>query len=61
MHGSYHWTFERTLAAALVPLVGSSMMTSAHPILDGVLAVTLVLHSHVVCYSLTAVTSEHMI
>lgn len=47
-HGSYHWTFERTIAASLVPIVGSSMMTSAHPVLDGVLAVTLVLHSHMV-------------
>ncbi|KAL8278941.1 hypothetical protein RQP46_008610 [Phenoliferia psychrophenolica] len=46
-HGSYHWTFERALSAALVPLVGATAVTSAHPILDGILSVSLVVHSHI--------------
>ncbi|SCV67800.1 BQ2448_5411 [Microbotryum intermedium] len=45
-HGSYHWTFERLLSGALVPLVGATAVTSVHPILDGVLAVAIVAHSH---------------
>lgn len=45
-HGSYHWTFERLLSAALIPVVGATFVTSPNPILDGVLATTLILHSH---------------
>jgi len=45
-HGSYHWTFERLLSASLVPLVGATAVTSTHPILDGILTVSLVMHSH---------------
>ncbi|KAJ9122175.1 hypothetical protein QFC24_004404 [Naganishia onofrii] len=48
-HGSYHWAFERVLSAALIPLtVGAAVTTgSAHPILDGILGVSLVVHSHI--------------
>jgi succinate dehydrogenase (ubiquinone) membrane anchor subunit len=46
--GSYHWTFERLLSASLVPVVGATFVTSPHPVLDGILAVTLVVHSHMV-------------
>ncbi|KAL7416254.1 CybS-domain-containing protein [Mrakia frigida] len=48
-HGSQHWQFERLLCVALVPLTATSFMlsTSAHPIFDGVLGATLVLHSHI--------------
>jgi succinate dehydrogenase (ubiquinone) membrane anchor subunit len=47
-HGSYHWTFERLLSASLIPVVGATFVTSPHPVLDGILAVTLVVHSHMV-------------
>lgn len=47
-HGSYHWTFERALSAALVPLVASTAVSSVNPVVDGVLAVALVAHTHIV-------------
>jgi succinate dehydrogenase (ubiquinone) membrane anchor subunit len=49
MHGSYHWAFERLLSAALVPMTAAAFVTSgsSHAILDGVLAVTLVMHTHI--------------
>ncbi|KAK8870002.1 hypothetical protein IAR55_000572 [Kwoniella newhampshirensis] len=48
-HGSYHWAFERVLSAALVPMtVGAAVSTgSAYPIMDGILAVSLIVHSHI--------------
>ncbi|KAJ9116625.1 hypothetical protein QFC20_000558 [Naganishia adeliensis] len=48
-HGSYHWAFERVLSAALIPLTVGAAVTSgtAHPILDGILGVSLVVHSHI--------------
>jgi succinate dehydrogenase (ubiquinone) membrane anchor subunit len=46
-HGSYHWTFERLLSASLVPLVASTAVTSVNPVLDGILAVAIVAHSHI--------------
>jgi succinate dehydrogenase (ubiquinone) membrane anchor subunit len=48
-HGSYHWTFERLLSAALVPLTGAAFVTSGSgmPLLDGILGVSLVMHSHI--------------
>ncbi|EPQ53371.1 hypothetical protein GLOTRDRAFT_45569, partial [Gloeophyllum trabeum ATCC 11539] len=48
-HGSYHWAFERLLSAALVPLTGAAFVMSptAHPVLDGLLGVSLVMHSHI--------------
>ncbi|GAA5959649.1 hypothetical protein JCM3765_007229 [Sporobolomyces pararoseus] len=45
-HGSYHWTFERLLSAALVPLVASTAVTSVNPVLDGILCTAIVAHSH---------------
>ncbi|ORY88029.1 CybS-domain-containing protein [Leucosporidium creatinivorum] len=45
-HGSYHWTFERLLSASLVPLVGATAVSSVNPILDGILSVAIVAHSH---------------
>ncbi|CAE7186099.1 unnamed protein product [Rhizoctonia solani] len=49
MHGSHHWAFERLLSVALVPATVSAFVVSptAYPILDGVLAVSLVVHSHI--------------
>ncbi|KAG9050670.1 membrane anchor subunit of succinate dehydrogenase, Sdh4 [Tulasnella sp. UAMH 9824] len=48
-HGSHHWAFERLLSAALIPLTASTFALSAspYPVLDGVLAVSLVIHSHI--------------
>jgi succinate dehydrogenase (ubiquinone) membrane anchor subunit len=46
-HGSYHWTFERLLAAGLVPLtVAPFAAGSLNPTLDATLCAILVLHSH---------------
>ena len=48
-HGSYHWSFERLLSAALVPLTASAAVVSgsAYPIIDGLLGLSLVVHSHI--------------
>ena len=47
--GSYHWAFERLLSAGLVPLTVAAFVTSGtnYPILDGILGVSLVMHSHI--------------
>ncbi|BGP39981.1 membrane anchor subunit of succinate dehydrogenase, Sdh4 [Rhodotorula kratochvilovae] len=45
-HGQYHWTFERLLSASLVPLIGATAVSSANPVIDGVLCTALVAHSH---------------
>ena len=48
-HGSYHWAFERLLSAALVPTTAAAFATSgtAYPVLDGLLGISLVMHSHI--------------
>ncbi|KAH7391278.1 CybS-domain-containing protein [Cadophora sp. MPI-SDFR-AT-0126] len=47
-HGSYHWTFERSLAVALVPLTITPFASgSLNPTLDAVLVATILLHSHI--------------
>ncbi|KAJ6584606.1 SDHD, membrane anchor subunit of succinate dehydrogenase [Mycena capillaripes] len=48
VHGSHHWSFERLLSASLIPLTGAAFATSpsVHPVLDGILGVSLVVHSH---------------
>lgn len=48
-HGSHHWAFERLLSAALIPLTAAAAVTggSHYPVLDGVLAISLVVHSHI--------------
>lgn len=47
--GSYHWAFERLLAASLLPITGAAFVTSgsAYPVIDGLLGVSLVMHSHI--------------
>jgi succinate dehydrogenase (ubiquinone) membrane anchor subunit len=46
-HGSYHWTFERLLAAGLVPLTVVPMAAgSLNPVTDAVLCSALLIHSH---------------
>ena len=48
-HGSYHWAFERLLSAALLPMTAAAFATSgtAYPVLDGLLGISLVMHSHI--------------
>ncbi|KIM79248.1 hypothetical protein PILCRDRAFT_823502 [Piloderma croceum F 1598] len=48
-HGSYHWAFERLLSAGLVPLTAAAFVTSGsqYPVLDGLLGISLVMHSHI--------------
>jgi succinate dehydrogenase (ubiquinone) membrane anchor subunit len=48
-HGSHHWAFERLLSAALVPMTAAAFVTSgsAYPVLDGLLGISLVVHSHI--------------
>ncbi|KIK95834.1 hypothetical protein PAXRUDRAFT_139808 [Paxillus rubicundulus Ve08.2h10] len=48
-HGSYHWAFERLLSASLVPMTAAAFVASgtAYPILDGLLGISLVMHSHI--------------
>ncbi|KAI0399072.1 CybS protein [Xylaria palmicola] len=46
-HGSYHWTFERLIAAGLVPLtVAPFAAGSLNPALDAILCGLLLVHSH---------------
>ncbi|KAF2970489.1 hypothetical protein GQX73_g3112 [Xylaria multiplex] len=46
-HGSYHWTFERVIAAGLIPLtVAPFAAGSLNPVLDATLCALLLVHSH---------------
>ncbi|KAI1749798.1 mitochondrial succinate dehydrogenase cytochrome b560 subunit D [Xylaria castorea] len=46
-HGSYHWTFERVIAAGLVPLTVAPFASgSLNPGLDAVLCALMLIHSH---------------
>lgn len=48
-HGSYHWAFERLLSASLVPITAAAVVTtgSQYPVIDGILGIALVMHSHI--------------
>ncbi|KAK0531014.1 membrane anchor subunit of succinate dehydrogenase, Sdh4 [Tilletia horrida] len=47
-HGSYHWTLERSLSIALVPLIAAGAAKhGASGVIDGALALSLVVHSHI--------------
>ena len=46
-HGSYHWTFERLIAASLIPLtVAPFAAGSLNPTVDAVLCGVILVHSH---------------
>ncbi|ETS75233.1 hypothetical protein PFICI_13717 [Pestalotiopsis fici W106-1] len=46
-HGSYHWTFDRLLAAGLVPLTLAPFAAgSLNPVLDATLCGAILVHSH---------------
>ena len=47
LHGSYHWTFERALSVALVPLtIAPFAAGSINPTLDAVFIFGIIVHSH---------------
>ncbi|KAF2232922.1 CybS-domain-containing protein [Viridothelium virens] len=47
-HGSYHWSFERLISAALIPLtIAPFAGGSLHPLMDGLFCAALVVHSHI--------------
>jgi succinate dehydrogenase (ubiquinone) membrane anchor subunit len=47
-HGSYHWTFERALSLALIPLIVTPFVTgTGTPVLDALIGSSVVLHSHI--------------
>lgn len=47
-HGSWHWTAERSIAVALIPLtIAPFIAGSLHPVTDAILAATLIVHSHI--------------
>jgi hypothetical protein len=58
---SHHWAFERLLSASLVPLTAAAFVTpgSSCPILDGVLGLSLVMHSHLGVCSLAPVETPN--
>ncbi|KAK2739088.1 membrane anchor subunit of succinate dehydrogenase, Sdh4 [Onygenales sp. PD_40] len=46
--GSYHWTFERVIAASLIPLTIAPFAGGAlNPVMDAVFCGALILHSHI--------------
>jgi succinate dehydrogenase (ubiquinone) membrane anchor subunit len=46
-HGSYHWTFDRLVAASLIPLTVTPFAAgSLNPTLDAFLCATILIHSH---------------
>ncbi|PGH00640.1 hypothetical protein AJ79_08156 [Helicocarpus griseus UAMH5409] len=46
--GSYHWTFERVIAASLIPLtIAPFAGGSLNPVMDAVFCGTLIMHSHI--------------
>ncbi|KAI0296728.1 CybS-domain-containing protein [Multifurca ochricompacta] len=48
-HGSHHWSFERLLSAGLVPLTAAAFVSSGSPtpLIDGLLGLSLIVHSHI--------------
>jgi len=47
-HGSYHWTFERLVAAGLIPLtVAPFAAGSLSPVVDAILCAAIIIHSHI--------------
>jgi len=48
LHGAYHWTFERLMSAALVPLTMVPFASgSVSPTFDAVLIFGIIVHSHI--------------
>lgn len=47
VHGSYHWSFERIVAASIVPLTILPFANTMTPVLDAVFGSLLIVHSHI--------------
>ncbi|KAF2430045.1 CybS-domain-containing protein [Tothia fuscella] len=46
-HGNYHWSFERLVAASLIPLTMAPFIGgSLNPVTDAVFCAALIIHSH---------------
>ncbi|TGO30598.1 hypothetical protein BPAE_0004g00550 [Botrytis paeoniae] len=47
-HGSYHWTFERSIAVGLIPLTVAPFVSgSLNPATDALLCAAIIIHSHI--------------
>ncbi|KAF1851466.1 mitochondrial inner membrane protein [Cucurbitaria berberidis CBS 394.84] len=47
-HGNYHWTFERIVAAGLIPVtIAPFAAGSLNPVTDSILCALLIIHSHI--------------
>jgi succinate dehydrogenase (ubiquinone) membrane anchor subunit len=47
-HGSYHWTFERLMAAGLVPLTFAPFVAGVYsPLVDSIFIAGILIHSHI--------------
>jgi hypothetical protein len=48
-HETYYWTLERLLSVGLVPLAAAAFVTSGSPmtLFDGLLGISLIIHSHI--------------
>ncbi|ODQ63830.1 hypothetical protein NADFUDRAFT_83935 [Nadsonia fulvescens var. elongata DSM 6958] len=47
-HGSYHWSYEKMITLAMLPLAITPFATGAlHPILDALMGTLLVAHAHI--------------
>ncbi|KAL7753450.1 membrane anchor subunit of succinate dehydrogenase, Sdh4 [Sorochytrium milnesiophthora] len=47
LHGSTHWTYERAVSAALLPVTGYALVAGGHPVNDALLGVLVPLHCHI--------------
>ncbi|KAK5109398.1 hypothetical protein LTR62_007064 [Meristemomyces frigidus] len=48
MHGNYHWTFERGLSAALLPIsIAPFAAGSLNPLLDGAFIAMIIVHTYI--------------
>jgi len=47
-HGSYHWSFERLISVALIPLtIAPFAAGSLNPTMDAILCASIIIHSHI--------------
>jgi succinate dehydrogenase (ubiquinone) membrane anchor subunit len=47
-HGSYHWTFERLVSVAIIPItIAPFAAGSLNPTMDALLCATILIHSHI--------------
>lgn len=46
-HGSFHWSFERVVSAAVVPLAVLPFVTTLTPVVETTLTSLLIVHTHI--------------